>query len=74
MDQFPNDPVVILDPVNATNNVAARLNDSERAEIVSAARKAWETLQAASWKDGKGDTLDLWREVMGRSFVIDDAQ
>jgi hypothetical protein len=69
---FPNDPVVILDPVNKENNVAARLTDGERKEIVKSAQTAFETIEAASWKGGKGDTLDLWREVMGRSFVIDD--
>jgi tRNA nucleotidyltransferase (CCA-adding enzyme) len=74
ISQFPSDPVVILDPVNAQNNVTARLTDSDRAEIVAAAKTAWETLQIASWKEGKGETLDLWREVMSRSFVIDDTQ
>ncbi len=70
--QFPGDPVVILDPVNKDNNVAARLTDDERKEIVAGAEKAWSTIEAASWKGGKGDTLDLWKEVMGRSFTIDE--
>ena len=69
---FPNDPVVILDPVNKDNNVAARLTDEERKEIVKSAQTAFETIESATWKGGKGDTLDLWREVMGRSFVIDN--
>lgn len=68
---FPADPVVILDPVNKDNNVAARLTHDERMEIVAGAEKAWSTIESASWKGGKGDTLDLWREVMGRSFTID---
>ena len=68
---FPSAPVVILDPVNKDNNVAARLTDDERKEIVAGAEKAWSTIEAASWKSGKGDTLDLWKEVMGRSFTID---
>jgi hypothetical protein len=72
VNSFPSDPVVILDPVNKTNNVAARLNDIEREEIVTASQRAWETIEAASWKEGKGDTLDLWKEVMGRSFTIDE--
>ncbi len=70
---FPNDPVVILDPVNKSNNVAARLTDVERREIVAAAEKAWSTIETASWKGGKGDTLDLWKDVMGRSFIIEEA-
>ncbi len=69
---FPNDPVVILDPVNKDNNVAARLTATERDEIVVAAESAWSTIEAASWKAGKGDTLDLWKDVMGRSFVIEE--
>jgi hypothetical protein len=68
---FPTDPVVILDPVNKDNNVAARLTHDERKEIVAGAEKAWSTIEAASWKGGKGDTLDLWKGVMGRSFTID---
>ncbi len=68
---FPGDPVVVLDPVNKDNNVAARLTDEERKEIVSAAQTAWETISAASWKSAKGETLDLWKEIMGRSFTVD---
>jgi len=68
---FPKDPVVILDPVNKDNNVAMRLRDDERKEIVMAAKTAWETIEAASWKSTKGETLDLWKEVMGRSFTTE---
>ena len=63
---------MILDPVNKDNNVAARLTDPERIEIVRASKTAWEKIEAASWKDGKGETLDRWKEVMGRSFTIDE--
>jgi hypothetical protein len=69
---FRDDPVVILDPVNKDNNVAARLTDDERRDIVVAAKTAWETIETASWKDEKGATLDRWKEVMGRSFTIDE--
>ena len=68
---FPSDPVVVLDPVNKSNNVTARLTDEERKEVVSVAQTAWETISAASWKSAKGETLDLWKEIMGRSFTID---
>jgi hypothetical protein len=71
IEAFPPDPVVILDPVNKDNNVTARLIDRERKEIVAAAASAWETIEAASWKNTKGETVDLWKEVMGRSFTID---
>jgi len=69
---FPSDPVVILDPVNMDNNVTLRLTDSERKEIVAAAEAAWTTIEAASWKSAKGETLDYWKEVMGRSFTVDE--
>jgi hypothetical protein len=68
---FPSDAVVILDPVNKANNVTARLTDGERKEIVTAAASAWETIEAASWKGTKGETVDLWKEIMGRSFTVD---
>jgi len=69
---FPSHPVVILDPVNKDNNVAMRMTDGERQEIVAAAKSAWEAIETASWKGGKGETLDCWKEVMGRSFTIDE--
>lgn len=68
---FPSGTVVILDPVNKENNVTARLSDSERKEIVAAAASAWETIETASWKNTKGETVDLWKEIMGRSFTVD---
>ncbi len=69
---FPSDPVVILDPVNKANNVTMRLTDAERQEIVKAADTAFSTIETASWVGTKGETLDLWKEVMGRSFTIDE--
>jgi tRNA nucleotidyltransferase (CCA-adding enzyme) len=72
INNFPSDPVVILDPVNNTNNVTARLTNEERSEIVKAAQSAYETIETASWKDNKGETLDLWKQVFGRSFTIDE--
>lgn len=72
ISKYPSDPVVILDPVNSENNVAMRLQESERQEIVAKATVAWETISAASWKSGKGDTLELWKQVFGRSFVIEE--
>jgi hypothetical protein len=69
---FPADPVVVLDPVNKENNVAARLTNAEQEEIVKAAELAFSTIETAVWKAGKGETLDLWKEVMGRSFTIDE--
>lgn len=72
ISQFPGGTVVILDPVNPDNNVTSRITEAERKEIVAGALKAWEALSFAGCKDTKGETLDLWKEVMGRSFTVDD--
>jgi hypothetical protein len=68
----PKDVVVILDPVNSDNNVARRVTDLERQEIVNKARDAWETLTAARNNNFKGETLEYWKQVFGRSFVIEE--
>jgi hypothetical protein len=67
----PQAPVVILDPVNADNNVAARMSDLDRQAVVDAATSAWETLMTAHHTSYKGETLSLWREVFGSSFNVD---
>jgi tRNA nucleotidyltransferase (CCA-adding enzyme) len=72
VNDLPSDPVVILDPVNENNNVAARLTEEEREEIVEVATIAWETLSTAQYLTGKGETVEYWREVFGRSFLIEE--
>jgi hypothetical protein len=69
---FLNDPVVILDPCNVDNNVAQKITDQDRAAIVEKCKYAWETLTYARNYGGKTQTLELWKEVFGRSFVIED--
>ena len=68
---FPKGRAVILDPVNHENNVAKRLTDDDCQEIVAKALEAWECLTAASNNGYKGETLDYWKYVFGRSFVIE---
>lgn len=70
--RFPNDPVVILDPVNAANNVTMRITIDERNEIVSKATAAWEMLHSARWKTTKGETIECWKAVFGRSFTVEE--
>lgn len=70
--RYPSAPVVILDPVNADNNVAGRITEAERQEIVAKATAAWEAISAATWNPYKGETLELWRDIFGRSFVIEE--
>jgi hypothetical protein len=69
---FPKDRAVILDPCNVENNVGRKLTDADCAEIVSKCREAWETLTYARNHNGKVQTLELWKEVFGRSFVIEE--
>lgn len=61
-------PVVVLDPVCDTNNVTARITESERGEIVTTANDAWETANFASVE---GD-LNLWKEIFGPRFKVRD--
>ncbi|MDQ2839459.1 MAG: nucleotidyltransferase [Acidobacteriota bacterium] len=69
---FPEDRVVILDPCNVENNVARKITDQDCKEIVAKCLTAWETLTYARNYDGKMQTLELWKDVFGRSFVIED--
>jgi tRNA nucleotidyltransferase (CCA-adding enzyme) len=63
------DPVVILDPVCSQNNVASRITEAERIAIVEAAQSAWEAAHFASAED---DT-EVWKELFGPRFRIEDA-
>lgn len=69
---FPKDRVVILDPCNAENNVARKITNQDCQAIIEKCLAAWETLSYAPNYDGKTQTLELWKEVFGRSFVIED--
>jgi tRNA nucleotidyltransferase (CCA-adding enzyme) len=66
---FPSftDPVVILDPVCNTNNVASRISEDERKEIVAAALEAWDTANFASMEDD----IEIWKELFGPSFKVE---
>ena len=63
------DPVVIFDPVCDTNNVASRITEGERKEIVRIAEASWETANFASVE---GD-FEIWKELFGRAFKVEDA-
>lgn len=65
------DPVVIVDPANADNNVAARITRDEREAIVTAASEALVTLTVAQGLPGKGETVTAWKELFGEGFSID---
>tara|TARA_B100000965_G_C19598788_1_gene761509 strand:+ start:102 stop:281 length:180 start_codon:yes stop_codon:yes gene_type:complete len=59
---------VILDPVNSFNNVASRISEAERQEIVTAAQAAWETVNYAAVEDDDS----IWKEVFGPGFKVRD--
>ena len=69
---FPKDRVVILDPCNIDNNVAREITDQDCETIAEQCLAAWETLSYARNYDGKTQTTELWKEIFGRSFVIED--
>ena len=62
------DPVVILDPVYSLNNVASRISEAERQEIVLAAQDAWE---AANFASAENDN-EVWKEIFGPRFKTED--
>jgi tRNA nucleotidyltransferase (CCA-adding enzyme) len=63
-----SDPVVIFDPVYSFNNVASRISEAERQDIVAAAQEAWETVNFASVE---GDE-SIWKEVFGPGFKVEE--
>jgi len=62
------DVVVILDPVCSSNNVASRISEAERLEIVSAAEAAWEVANHASTEDD----VNIWKELFGPRFKVEE--
>lgn len=72
ISNLPNDRAVILDPVNAENNVARRLTAVDCDEITAKATEAWEILTAARNNNYQGETLEFWKSVFGRSFVVEE--
>lgn len=62
------DPVKIIDPVNSYNNVAARITEEERAEIVRLATESWETAHYAS----EEADAEIWKELFGPRFKVND--
>ena len=63
------DTVVIIDPVCDTNNVASRITEDERKEIVQLAEESWETAHFASIEDD----FEVWKELFGKGFKVEDA-
>jgi len=62
------DPVVIIDPVCSSNNVASRISEAERQEIVVAAGDAWEIANFASAEND----VAAWKDLFGPRFRTED--
>jgi hypothetical protein len=64
------EPVKIIDPVNAVNNVS-RLYTAQQADaIVGAALDAGDAIDAALTAPTKGETVRYWQRVFGSSFQV----
>ena len=63
-----SDPVKIVDPVNSGNNVAARITEEERTQIVTQTTESWETAHYAS----EEDNVEIWKELFGPRFKVKD--
>ena len=63
----------IADPTNNENNTV-RLSGREWSEVVETAEKGFETISYARTVRESGRTLDLWKEIFGPSFNIQDKE
>ena len=61
----------IADPTNDSNNVVGRILNTWK-EVQEEAERAFETIMYAKTVQGQGQTRDLWKEIMGPRFNIDD--
>jgi hypothetical protein len=64
------EPVQIIDPVNAKNNVSRLYTAAEANMIVDAALEAGDAIDAALAAPTKGETLAYWQKVLGPAFQV----
>ncbi len=65
-----SDPVQVIDPVNAQNNVASLYTPAQADAIVEAALAAGDAIDAALAAPTKQETAYYWRKVFGDSFRV----
>ena len=65
-----SEPVQIIDPVNAENNVSRLYTTSQADAIVDAALDAGDAIDAALAAPTKQETIRYWRRVFGSSFQV----
>jgi hypothetical protein len=64
------EPVKIIDPVNAKNNVCNLYTAAQAAAIVNAALDAGDAIDAALGAPTKQETVCYWQKVFGSSFQV----
>lgn len=64
------EPIRIIDPVNADNNVGRLYTDAQADTIVDAALDAGDAIDAALAASTKQQTIYYWQKVFGPSFNI----
>ena len=64
-----NEPVQIIDPVNAANNVGRLYTKAQTNMIVEAALDAGDAIDAALSTPTKTETVYYWQKVFGSSFT-----
>ena len=60
--------IEVFDPVNPKNNVAVNYEVVDRQRIVDGAHRALDALGEARFASTKGEEIDCWQLVLGRSF------
>jgi hypothetical protein len=65
-----SEPVKIIDPVNAKNNVSRLYTDAEADAIVEAALDAGDAIDAALRAPTKQETVYYWQKVFGSAFQV----
>ncbi len=64
------EPVKLIDPVNAKNNVSKLYTDAQAAAIVDAALDAGDAIDAALAAPTKQETVRYWQKVFGSAFQV----
>ncbi|MGL3107256.1 CBASS oligonucleotide cyclase [Bradyrhizobium sp. BR 1432] len=64
------EPVQIIDPVNAANNVSRLYTKEQAGAIVDAAMDAGDAIDAARGAPTKQETIYYWQKVFGSSFQV----
>lgn len=64
------EPIQIIDPVNAKNNVSGLYSEAQANAIVEAALDAGDAIDAALMAPTKKETVYYWQKVFGPSFEV----